>query len=132
MRACRPFLVAIVAATAGPLLAGTIDVPSGQPVTFQDVIWEAEGDENTYRFRYIAPEIARDGGSVDFEQAEGDLRYLCEHSALPALKRKERPVARIVITLSDRPVAFGETDPQATQFFDSYTPQGNSCIWEGF
>ncbi|WP_457648169.1 DUF6497 family protein [Profundibacter sp.] len=132
MRACRPLFVAIVMAAAGPLLAATIDVPSGQPITFQDVIWEAEGDENTYRFRYIAPEIARDGGSVDFEQAEGDLRYLCEHSALPALTKQERPVDRIVITLSDRPVDFGKADPDATQFVDSYTPQGNNCIWEGF
>lgn len=109
-----------------------IEVPSGQPVTFQDVIWEEEGGENTYRFRYIAPEISRDGGSVDFDKAESDLRYLCEQSALPALKRQDRPVARIVITLSDRPVAFGETDPRATQFFDSYSPQGNNCIWEGY
>ncbi len=132
MRACRPFFVAIVLAAAGPLLAGAIDVPSGQPITFQDVIWEAEGDENTYRFRYIAPEIARNGGRIDFEQAEGDLRYLCEHSALPALVKQKRTVARIVITLSDRPVDFGKTDPDATQFFDSYTPQGNNCIWEGF
>ncbi len=132
MQKAQIYSVCALLAATSVQAQSMIEVPSGQPVTFQDVIWEAEGDENTYRFRYIAPEIARDGGSVDFDQAEGDLRYLCEQSALPALKRKERPVARIVITLSDRPVAFGETDPQATQFFDSYTPQGNSCIWEGF
>ncbi|WP_428539698.1 DUF6497 family protein [Profundibacter sp.] len=132
MRARRPFLVAIVMAAAGPLLAGAIDVPSGQPITFQDVIWEAEGGENTFRFRYITPEISRDGGSVEFDQAEGDMRYLCEHSALPALIEQERDVDHIVISLSDRPVEFGKADPAATQFFDSYSPQGNNCIWEGF
>ncbi len=109
-----------------------IKVPSGQPVTFQDVIWEVEGDENTYRFRYITPEISRNGGSVEFEQAEGDMRYLCEHSALPALIAQQKDVEHIVISLSDRAVIFGKADPAATQYFDSYAPQGNNCIWEGF
>ncbi len=109
-----------------------IKVPSGQPVTFQDVIWEVEGDKNIYRFRYIAPKIARDGGDIGFDQAEIDLRYLCEHSALAVLTEQNRDVDRIIVSLSDRAVEFGKTDPKATQFFDSYTPDGAACIWEGF
>jgi len=125
------FACALLVATTAQAQS-LIEVPSGQPVTFQDVIWEAEGDENTYRFRYIAPDIARDGGSIGFEQAEGDLRHLCENSALPVLSEQKRAVDHIIITLSDRAVEFGKTDPEATQFFDSYTPDGTACIWEGF
>jgi len=114
------------------LAAEMIKVPSGQPITFHDVIWEAEGDVNTYRFRYIAPEISRQGGSIGFDQAEQDLHHLCETSALPALIEQGRSVDRIVISLSDRIVEFGTSNPDATQFFDAYTPDGTKCIWEGF
>lgn len=112
--------------------ASPIEVPSGQPVTFFEVIWEAEGEMNTYRFRYIAPQIARDGGSIGFDAAEQDIKHLCETSALPALIEQNRPVDRIVISVSDREVAFGKPDPEATQFFEVYTPDGTTCIWEGF
>jgi len=125
------FMCALLLATTAQAQS-LIKVPSGQPVTFQDVIWEAEGGENTYRFRYIAPDIARDGGNVGFEQAEGDLRYLCENSALPVLIEQKKAVDHIIITLSDRAVDFGKTDPEATQYFDSYTPDHTACIWEGF
>jgi len=122
----------LVACLPQILSAAPIAVPSGQPVTFQDVIWEEEGEVNIYRFRYIAPEIARDGGTVGFEQAEQDLHYLCETSALPVLIEQKRAVNQIVITLSDRIVEFGKLSPDATQFIDAYRPEGTSCIWEGF
>ncbi len=113
-------------------VAAPIEVPSGQPVTFFEVIWEAEGEMNTYRFRYIAPQIARDGGSIGFETAEQDIKHLCETSALPALIEQNRPVDRIVISVSDREVMFGKPDPEATQFFEVYSLDGAACIWEGF
>ena len=132
MMLLRIILLCALMAASSAQAQTLIEVPSGQPVTFQDVIWEAEGDENTYRFRYIAPGIARDGGSVDFEQAEKDIKFLCEHSALSALRKQDRAVDRIVITLSDRPVEFGQPAPEATQYFEVYTPDGDTCIWEGF
>ena len=133
MRALRIFFVGAALCVAGGALAqGVINVPSGQPVTFHDVIWEVEGDVNIYRFRYIAPQIARDGGRIGFDQAERDLRHLCEASALPALIEQGRAVDRIVISLFDYVVEFGKPDPNATQYFDAYTPDGTACIWEGF
>lgn len=109
-----------------------MQVPSGQPVTFHEVIWEAEGDLNIYRFRYIAPEISRDGGRISFAQAEIDIKHLCESSALPALMAQKRPVDKIIISLSDQEVEFGKPAPEATQFFEVYSPDGAACIWEGF
>jgi len=107
-------------------------VPSGQPVTFHEVIWEQEGDKNTYRFRYIAPEIARNGGSIKFDQVELDLHYLCEKSALVELQTQGRKVDTIIVSLSDVAVEFGKTDPKVTQYIDAYTADGIRCIWEGF
>ena len=117
-----------------PLSAGAeaIEVPSGQPVEFHEVIWEAEGDLNIYRFRYVTPQIARDGGRINFEQAEADIKYLCESSALPVLIAQERPADKIIISISDRKVTFGKPAPEATQFFEVYSPDGTACKWEGF
>ena len=87
---------------------------------------------NIYRFRYIAPEIARDGGKVSFDQAEADIKHLCETSALPALVAQGRQADKIVISISDQQVEFGKPAPEITQFFEVYSTDGAACIWEGF
>jgi len=113
-------------------VAAQIPVPSGQPVSFQEVIWEQDGEKNIYRFRYIAPDISRDGGRISFDQAEPDLLHLCEKSALPSLREQNRDVDRIVISLSDIPVVFGKSNPKATQYIDAFIAQGIRCIWDGY
>ncbi len=125
--------LAMIAALC-PMMAGAapISVPSGQPVEFYEVIWEEEGDLNIYRFRYIAPQIARDQGRINFEQAEADIKHLCESSALPGLINQNRVADKIIISISDRKVTFGKPAPEATQFFEVYTPDGATCKWEGF
>lgn len=125
--------LALIAALC-PMMAGAapISVPSGQPVEFHEVIWEEEGDLNIYRFRYIAPQIARDNGRIDFEQAETDIKHLCESSALPVLIAQKRVADKIIISISDRKVTFGVPAPEATQFFEVYSPDGAACKWEGF
>jgi len=127
----KPLALAL-ACLASVATAATLEVPSGQPVEFFEVIWEAEGDMNIYRFRYIAPEIARDGGKISFDQAEADIKHLCESSALPALLAQEREVDKIIVSISDREVTFGKAAPDATQYFEVYTTDGAACIWEGF
>ncbi len=109
-------------------VAATIPVPSGQSVTFHEVIWEQEGAQNTYRFRYIAPDISRDGGLVSFDRAAPDLHYLCEKSALPNLRDQNRDVDRIVISISDIVVEFGKADPNATQYIDAFAVEGIRCV----
>jgi hypothetical protein len=116
----------------GMAVAELIEVPSGQGVSFYDVIWERDSGGDTYRFRYFSPSISRDGGLIDFEKAEPDMKALCENSALPALVKQERAADRIIITLMDRPVEFGKPDPTATQFIDAFRPENGTCIWEGF
>ena len=107
-----------------------VEVPSGQKVTLQDVIWNVPGpDGMTTRFRFIAPEIA---GSVDFDTASFDMQFLCDSFALPRLSEFGPQPEAVVISLADRALAFGETAPEAVQFFESYRIESGACQWEMF
>ena len=114
---------------ATPALA--VDVPSGQPLELHEVLIDDLGDEIWLRFRFVAPQIARDGGSVTYAVAEPDFMHLCETLALPYIAEYALTGDVIVISLADRRVEFGQPDPDATQFFEAFRPVDNTCIWEG-
>jgi hypothetical protein len=108
-----------------------VSVPSGQAVTLQDVIWNEPGPDGlTVRFRFVAPQIAREGGTVPFETASEDMAYLCNSYAIPRLSDFGPAPAQIVISFSDVPVAFGDSAPQATQFFEAYRIENGTCEWD--
>ncbi|MDX5357932.1 MAG: DUF6497 family protein [Rhodobacterales bacterium] len=111
-----------------------VPVPSGQPVTFLDAIWNEPGPAGlTARFRFVAPQIAQQGGTVDFDTASADMEALCNTYALPRIETTTGPrPAQVVISLSDRPVEFGVISPDATQFFEAYSIVDGACIWEAF
>lgn len=131
-----PRLMAALLVLALPAVAAgeeAIPVPSGQTVTFIEMIHDAPGPEGlTYRFRFLAPAIARLGGSVDDEAAFDDMAALCQTFALPRIASTGPLPSQIVISLSDRPVPFAQPDPEATQFFEAFRPEGETCVWEGF
>lgn len=108
-----------------------IVVPSGQPVTLQDVVWNVPGPEGlALRFRFVAPKIA--GGEVDFETALADIKALCDSYALPRVAQPGPVPSQIIISFSDTPLPFGEAAPEATQFFEAFSVQNGVCIWEAF
>ncbi len=110
-----------------------IPVPSGQEVRLLDVIWNEPGPEGlTLRFRFLAPRISRDGGDIPYDTAATDMMHLCTTYVLPRLSDFGPTPAQIVITFADRPVPFGETAPDATQFFEAFSLQDGTCIWEIF
>ena len=117
-----------------PLWAGeAVDVPSGQVVTLLEAVSNVPGNSGpALRFRFLAPAIARDGGSVDADTAGRDMDYLCNAFALRHLPKDDPKPAEIIISLSDRDVPLGEDDPDATQFFSSYQIEGGACEWEMF
>ena len=113
--------------------AAPITVPSGQPVTLQDVIWNEAGPTGlTLRFRFVAPQIARNGGSVDSETATADMQALCEGFALPRIAEFGPQPGQIIISMADQPVPFGETLPEVTQFFEAFSVKDGTCVWEMF
>lgn len=125
--ACAALLAAPVAA------AGTetpLPVPSGQEVTFLDVVTTASGPAGlTYRFRFVAPWIA---GAADFASVEGDMAYLCETYALPRVSNIGPKPRQIIVSFMEQPVGFGQTAPDVVQFFEAYAPEDNICVWELF
>lgn len=112
------------------LAEAPLAVPSGQPVTFVEAIGTAPGPDGlTARFRFLAPQI---GAAVDFDTAAGDMAWLCQNYALPRIAGTGPQPAQIVISLADRPVAFGDSDPEVVQFFEAYRVMAGQCEPEAF
>ncbi|WP_343081199.1 DUF6497 family protein [Ostreiculturibacter nitratireducens] len=126
-------LAALTLASAPAHAEDLIEVPSGQAVTYVDTVNTAPGPEGfTIRFRFLAPAIARDGGTVSAEDALADMAFLCDTYALPRIANPGPQPEQVIISLSDRPVPFGEADPEATQFFEAFRPVDGICVWEAF
>ncbi|MEO0861097.1 MAG: DUF6497 family protein [Pseudomonadota bacterium] len=107
--------------------------PSGQPIVLWQVLWErVEGQGTQAILRFIAPEVARDGGSVDYDAAQTDMDWLCASHGLPVASLPSARSDSVVITLMDRPVPRGATDPEATQFFGVYALKNGMCVAEEF
>ncbi|WP_255509604.1 DUF6497 family protein [Oceaniovalibus sp. ACAM 378] len=125
--AIAPFLIALCAAPATAAIDLPVAVPSGQAVVLQDVITNVPGTGLVYRFRFIAPHVARSNeGAVD------DMQALCDGYALPRLAELGPQPSRIAISLAERSVEFGEISPDVVQFFEQYSPDESACRWEGF
>lgn len=125
----------VVQAPAGSASASydVIAVPSGQTVMLHEVIGNVPGPEGlTLRFRFIAPQIAQDGGNIDYDLASADMQHLCESYVLPRIAEYGPEPKQIIISLADRAVEFGDSAPDVTQFFDAYSYEDGICILEAF
>ncbi len=109
-----------------------VEVPSGQGITLNEVLLDDTPGALWVRFRFVAPGISRSGGTVSYDVAAADMDHLCDQVALPYLDAHAIEPARVVISLSDRPVDFGTQDPEATQFFEAYGLGNERCILEEF
>lgn len=109
--------------TLGP----AVEVPSGLAVHWQDTIQnERSAAGLAYRFRFVAP------GLVDSTDATEDMEALCNSFALPRLPATGPMPEQVIISISDRPVEFGETAPEVTQFFEAFRIEDGRCVWELF
>jgi hypothetical protein len=116
----------------GPV-GDVITVPSGQAVTLLEMIEDTAGPDGlTLRFRFLAPAVAKTGGTVDVETAGRDMDALCQDYALPRIANTGPQPAQIVISMSDIDVTFGESRPEATQLFNSYSIEDGICVWDMF
>lgn len=109
-----------------------VAVPSGQLVALNEVLVDDTPGETWVRFRFVAPEIAQDGGTISYDIAASDIDHLCQAFVLSYLQEFDLTPARVVISMSDRDVAFGATAPDATQYFEVFRPEKTRCIWEEF
>ena len=115
---------------AGRAAAQDILTPSGQAVSLFDVILDTDTD--TARFRFLAPAIGPSDGAKPFEEVQGDFQWLCEMAALPALAANDWHVDHLVISMSDREIAFGSADETVVQYFEGFRLADGACVWEVF
>ena len=108
-----------------------IEVPSGQMLELFEVLVDRVGSEDWVRFRFLAPQIACDTGSLSFDAAQADFEVLCQQFAVPYLAEHGLSPDFIAVSLLDRPVPFGASDPDATQFVEVFRLRENICVWEG-
>ncbi|GAB5437709.1 MAG: hypothetical protein FalmKO_28340 [Falsiruegeria mediterranea] len=110
----------------------SLPVPSGQPIYLDNVLLDENPGELWLRFRFVAPKIGQTVGRVGYDVSAVDMDHLCETLAVPYVLQRKLVPARVVISLSDKAVAFGESAPDVTQFFEAYRLENARCIWEEF
>jgi len=120
----------LMAALAAPVMAQEFSAPSGLRLYLGGVVLEPAA--GIARFRFVAPAIDPAGGGVPYEAVAGDFGWLCERLAIPALRSNAQDLGQIIISIADRDVVFGTIDPDATQFFEAYAVDGETCVWEAF
>lgn len=108
-------------------------LPSGLTVEVLEKFLEvkADGTNNFARFRFLAPKLS-DVAEMEYEMRLKDMDVLCRDYAIPHVKVTKSQIDRVVISLSDKPIEFGATDPSVMQFFESYRIENGACIWEEF
>ena len=109
--------------------AQTIDVPSGLEVSLIEVILEE--NPPTARFRFLVPAIGQ-SDAVAFSDVAADFQYLCDSLVIPGLAANDLGTQDIVISMSAENVPFGTVTAEVTQFFQPFSVQDDTCIWEDF
>lgn len=126
-----PLVLACVC--AGPAMSEILDLPSGTQAALHEVLIDQVGDEDWLRFRLVAPVIDRTRElAPGYADLEADFPHICTTFALPYAQEFALDYDKIAISISDRVVEFGTTDPDATQYFEVFRPENADCIWEGF
>ncbi len=109
--------------------AAQVVVPSGQAVETHsfEVVAQTEGKHLLF-VGLVAPDLKADS----YDSAAKDMDVLCTEVALPEAFTQARQglaITEVSIRLADRPLAYGETDPQAVQFMSFYDISTGECTW---
>ncbi|MEO9650700.1 MAG: DUF6497 family protein [Roseobacter sp.] len=118
------------AASDQAVLAVTLPVPSGQNIELFEVLLDEVAGESWVRFRFIAPNIGKHAGAVSYQQVEADFMHLCMTVVLPYMQEFDLTADTVAVSLLDRPLDFGTTDPEATQYIEIFRVAGDVCAWE--
>lgn len=120
----------LLATTAGAL-EDIPAVPSGLSMTLQEVLTDHMQDgTSALRLRFVAPAIGYD--DVSYATVADDFLALCEGVGLPKLAETGQSADQIIVSFSDRETAFGVANPDVTQYFEVFTLENDTCIWEAF
>jgi hypothetical protein len=124
----RPVGLALL--LAAPLRAEVI-LPSGLEASLLEGFVEVQPDGARWaRFRYVMPALSQpDAG---FDRVQYDFVTLCEAQARPMLEQAGEDVALVVVSLMDKALEFGQSDPGTAQYFETFAIREGRCIWEDF
>ncbi|MEL7212951.1 MAG: DUF6497 family protein [Pseudomonadota bacterium] len=127
------FALSAFPASAATFSDNVPGVPSNAVVYILEILNDQTDPEDVvFRARYVMPAISRETGNLVYDDVAEDFVTLCEDHALPVLREGGFEPARIVISLSDRETEFGVADADATQLFEAFTVDGETCIWDQF
>ncbi len=107
-----------------------LDQPPADPEQVTDAAGEGAAAGGLARFRLMVAGLGGEGAA--YEDVAQDFAWLCRSLALPALDANGWTPTEVVIALSDREVPFGETDPEAVQFFEGFRIEDGTCIGQAF
>jgi hypothetical protein len=120
-----------LAVMVAPALRAEVILPSGLDATLMEGFVEVQPDGARWaRFRYVMPALA--APETGFDQVQADFVTLCEAQARPMLQQAGEEVALIIVSLMDKPMEFGQSDPGTVQYFESFAIRDDRCIWEEF
>lgn len=122
-------LVLVAACQEDPPAGAAVEVPSGRALSLIDIVTNAPGPAGaTARFRFLAPGLSSD----EAEAAAADMQALCDSFAIQRIEGMVPEPQQIVISFAGAAVPFGEAAPDVVQFFESFRPENDACIWEVF
>ena len=85
------------------------------------------------RFRFVSAQLdPASENALGFDRIEPDFALICSDLALPYAEKHELRPDKVVISMADRFVEYGKTDPAATQYFEQFRLSDGACLWEGF
>ena len=129
IRSCGAVIVAATALATGTTVA-QIALPSGFNAELLEGFVEIQPDGARWaRFRYVMPALA--DGAV-YDKVQSDFAVLCDSTAVPMLDSAGEEVSQVVVSLMDKPLEFGQSDPGTIQYFEVFTIREGRCIWEEF
>jgi len=106
-----------------------IVVPSGRAMeVYSFEVVEQPQDRNLLFVGVLADPL----DPQSYDAAAQDMDALCKDLALPEAIVQERQgilINEVSIRLADRPLGYGETDPDATQFMGFYEIVSGECEW---
>ena len=116
--------VAVLAAPA----AAQEGAPSGQAMVLWEILWERTATEETQAvLRFIAPAVGAEADAPGPEAVQADMDWLCETHGRPLARLPYARTDVVVVSVMDRPVPRGATEPEATQYFGLYRIEDGGC-----
>lgn len=107
-----------------------VHLASGSVATLIETIWESGSEGRLGRYRFLVPAIAR--ATPTMAEVEADLVQLCREQAVPHMAIAGQTADRLVISMSAEAIAFGDSRPDVTQFFEAFVLQDGDCMVEVF